>query len=71
MGVELAGATRHGELQRGAQKEEEEVGNTTLTMVAVRREAMAGDEVICGGDVRLVVTKELRRDSGVEEARTA
>ena len=57
LGVELAGATRHGELRRGAQREEGVMGKAVLTNAADGREAVAGGDVKSGGEVRLTTAR--------------
>ena len=70
LGVELAGATRHGELRRGAQREEGEMGNAVLTKAEDGREVVAGGEVMSGGADRFNGGDGLRWLSGEAEVRT-
>ena len=71
LGVELAGATRHGELRRGAQREERGKGNVVLTQAVVGRIGDGGGEQNGGGEVRFVAAPVFGRCSGEVEARTA
>ena len=53
LGVELAGATRHGELRRGAHHEEGEMGIVVLTQAAIGREGNGGGDGDGGGEDRV------------------
>ena len=70
LGVELAGATRHGELRRGAQREEGTTWKLGLTLDASGRDGVTGGEVECGGADRLDGGDVFGRRSGEGGART-